>query len=191
MSNEEYLAQVRALYPEQINDLTTRKEESMMKGGLTLGVDMDIFPLDAWGNDPEKAGQDVKRIRRNMLLLGLSKLQKPDSVNPVKRMVKGSVMVFCKLLGSRYFVRNLIAESKRVPYEGSAYLGNKAWCVYKKRDIMPAEVFADTVDVEFEGELFTAPVDYDKFLTCLYGDYLPEPPKEKRKTHHSFKAFRL
>lgn len=46
-------------------------------------------------------------------------------------------------------------------------------------------------DVEFEGQMFPAPKDYDTYLTCLYGDYLPEPPKEKQKTHHSFKAYRI
>ena len=51
--------------------------------------------------------------------------------------------------------------------------------------------FSDTVDIAFEGEKFPAPIGYDTYLRCLYGDYLPEPPVEKRKTHHSFKAYRL
>jgi lipopolysaccharide cholinephosphotransferase len=52
-------------------------------------------------------------------------------------------------------------------------------------------VFAEAIELEFEGEKFFAPVGYDAFLTSLYGDYLPEPPVEKRKTHHSFKAYQL
>ena len=59
------------------------------------------------------------------------------------------------------------------------------------KDIIPAEVFAETIDVEFEGEKFPAPAGYDAYLTCLYGDYLPEPPKEKQKTHHVYKAYKL
>ena len=45
--------------------------------------------------------------------------------------------------------------------------------------------------VEFEGETFWAPVGYDAFLSSLYGNYMPEPPPEKRKTHHVFKAYKL
>ena len=74
---------------------------------------------------------------------------------------------------------------------GSRYMGTKTWCVYGERNIVPAEAFSDGVEIEFEGEKFFAPVGYDAYLTCLYGDYLPEPPKEKQKTHHSFKAYRL
>jgi lipopolysaccharide cholinephosphotransferase len=70
-------------------------------------------------------------------------------------------------------------------------MGSKAWNVYGERDILPAEVFAEAIELEFEGEKFFAPVGYDTFLTSLYGDYLPEPPVEKRKTHHSFKAYQL
>jgi lipopolysaccharide cholinephosphotransferase len=57
--------------------------------------------------------------------------------------------------------------------------------------ITPAEAFDETIEIEFEGERFFAPAGYDIYLTCLYGDYLPEPPVEKRKTHHSFKAYKL
>ena len=56
---------------------------------------------------------------------------------------------------------------------------------------MPPEIFTNTVDIEFEGEMFPAPADDDAYWTCLYGDYLPEPPIEKQKTHHSFKAYKL
>ena len=180
------------LYPyAKLCDMTTRKVEGSYNNGVELGVDMDIFPLDAWGDDIEQAKKDVKRIRKYMSLMGLAKLHKPDSVNPLKRFIKGIVMAYCKIMGSQYYVKKLIEESTKHQSEKSCYLGDKAWCVYKERDIMPAEIFSEAIEVEFEGETFFAPVGYDAYLTNLYGDYLPEPPKEKQKTHHSFKAYKL
>ncbi|MBQ9761481.1 MAG: LicD family protein [Oscillospiraceae bacterium] len=172
-------------------DMTTRKVEFDYDNGMELGVDMDIFPLDAWDDDFAKAKQEEKRLSRNRFRLGLVKLKKPDSLNPVKRFVKGIVMVYCKMFGSAYYIRKIQEDANKPEQKGSAYMGNKAWCVYGQRDIMPAKVFAETENIEFEGEKFPAPKDYDTYLTCLYGDYLPEPPKEKQKTHHSFKAYRL
>ena len=93
--------------------------------------------------------------------------------------------------GSAYFVNKIIKDSVKEEQKGSAYMGNKVWCVYGEKGIIPAEVFKETALIEFEGEMFPAPKDYDTYLTCLYGDYLPEPPKEKQKTHHLFKAYRL
>ena len=105
--------------------------------------------------------------------------------------MRQAAMVFCKMVGSKHYVRKLMKEAKRHPYEGSKYLGGKAWNVYGYRDILPAEVFDHPIEVEFEGETFWAPVGYDAFLSSLYGNYMPEPPPEKRKTHHVFKAYKL
>jgi lipopolysaccharide cholinephosphotransferase len=172
-------------------DMSTRKIEGGYHSHVELGLDIDVFPLDYWDDNLKKAKHEVKYQKRNMRFLGLSKRKKPDSVNPVKRFVKGIAMALCKLRGSAYYVEKIIRGANRPEQKGSRYMGGKAWNVYGERDILPAEVFAEAIELEFEGEKFFAPVGYDAFLTSLYGDYLPEPPVEKRKTHHSFKAYKL
>lgn len=172
-------------------DMTTRKVEGSYNNGVELGLDIDIFPLDAWDDDLEKAKQEVKRQQKNMFRLGLTKLRRPDSLHPVKRFFKGIAMAFYKMRGSAYYVEKIMEGANKPEQKGSRYLGGKAWNVYGQRDILPAEVFAEAIELEFEGEKFFGPVGYDTFLTSLYGDYMPEPPVEKRKTHHKFKAYKL
>lgn len=172
-------------------DLTTKKEEENTNNGLVLGIDIDVFPLDAWDPDLDKAKQEVKRISRKMFCLGLTKLYKSDSVNPIKRVIKRSAMTFCKMLGSKRFIRDIIKESNKSEQNGSLYLGCKSWCIYGEREIIPANVFLSTIEVEFEGEKFPAPVGYDIYLHCLYGDYEKDPPIEKQKSHHKYRAYRL
>lgn len=172
-------------------DMSTRKVEGDYDNGVELGIDIDVFPLDYWDDDLQKAKAEVKHQHRQMKLLGLCKLKKPDSLHPVKRFVKGIVMKMIKLRGSAHYVEQIMKGANKPEQKGSRYMGGKAWNVYGERDIMPAEAFAEAVEVEFEGQLFHAPVGYDTFLTSLYGDYMPEPPVEKRKTHHSFTAYRL
>ena len=48
---------------------------------------------------------------------------------------------------------------------------------------VPKKCFAQTVDVEFEGELFKAPIGYDEYLTTRYGDYMTPPPEAERYVH--------
>ena len=60
---------------------------------------------------------------------------------------------------------------------------------YKEKDMMPAEIFSEAVELEFEGEYFRAPKGYDTYLTIEYGDYMTLPPVEQRVTHHDFKAW--
>lgn len=172
-------------------DMTTKKDEFGYKNNVELGVDIDLFPLDAWDDDFEKAKKEAKHISKLMFCLNMVKLRKADSVNPLKRVAKSILMIYCKLLGGKHFIRKIQKETCKTGQQGNSYLGAKSWCVYGAKGIIPAEAFSESIDIEFEGKMFPAPVGYDKYLTCLYGDYLPEPPKEKQKTHHSFKAYRI
>lgn len=172
-------------------DMTTRKVEFGYNNGVELGVDIDLFPLDAWDDDLERAKKEAQYIQKNMHRLSLTRMEKPATDNPLKAFVMKGIMLFYKMLGSRRFINKIIKASINNNATGTNYCGCKAWCVYGAKGIVPAEAFAEAVDVEFEGEMFPAPKGYDAYLTCLYGDYLPEPPKEKQKTHHGFKAYRL
>lgn len=173
-------------------DRTTRKVDVVYsRRRVDLGVNIDIFPLDAFHSDPAKAGREVGRIRRYMACLGYTKIHRPMTDHIGERAVWGVIIALAKMMGGQYFIKKILQECRRVPTAGSAFLGAKAWCMYGTRDIIPAEVFADTVELEFEGALFPAPIGYDTYLRCLYGDYLPEPPKEMQKSHHFIKAYRL
>lgn len=173
-------------------DMTTIKEETIYPNkGVKLGVEIDIFPLDAFDKNLKEAKKETNRIFKNMLWLGRTKARKPLANNLLKRIVWRIIMIFVNILGGEYFVKKIIKESNKPKQKGSSYLGAKVWCIWGERGIIPAEVFSDTVEVEFEGQMFPAPIGWDKYLTCLYGDYLPEPPKEKQKTHHAFKAYKL
>ena len=46
------------------------------------------------------------------------------------------------------------------------------------------EWFRDTVDVDFEGLKFKAPINYHEVLTACFGDYMTPPPENERITHH-------
>lgn len=172
-------------------DMSTRKEEFNLDNGVELGVDIDVFPLDYWDDDLKAAKKEATRINRYMSKLYTSKLIRSPVKNIIKRAVHRMIMFLYRTVGSKHYVKKIIKESYKERQKNSSYMGCKVWCIYGARGIIPAEVFSDTVEIEFEGEKFPAPVGYDTQLTCLYGDYLPEPPKEKQVTHHGFDAFKL
>lgn len=173
-------------------NVKTRLVENVYpNNGVDLGLNIDIFPLDTWDNDLEEAKREAKRIKKDVARLGYTKLDKPLTSNPVKFFAWSIRIALCKLRGSTYYIKKIIGQSNKPEQKGSRYVGAKVWPIYGERGIISAEAFADTVEIEFEGEKFPAPAGYDTYLTCLYGDYLPEPPVEKRKTHHSFKAYKL
>ena len=104
----------RFLFPyAKLCDMTTLKVENGREADLHLGVDMDIFPLDAWDDDMKKARKEVKRQKRAMSCLGLAKAHKPASSTVLKLIVKSILMVFAKMRGSKHYVRKLIKGARK------------------------------------------------------------------------------
>jgi lipopolysaccharide cholinephosphotransferase len=46
------------------------------------------------------------------------------------------------------------------------------------------DMYLPATEVEFEGEMFSAPRDWDYILRRIYGDYMKLPPEDKRVTHN-------
>lgn len=172
------------------NMTTKLVETSYPNNNLELGVNIDIFPLDYFDNDLEEAKNEIRRIRKNNACLSYMKVDKPKTSNPIKYVVWSIIIKYCKLRGSEYYIQKTTRECNKPEQKGSKYAGAKVWPIWGDRIITPADAFSESVEIEFEGMMFPAPIGYDAYLTCLYGDYLPEPPKDKQKTHHSFKAYR-
>ena len=167
-------------------DVTTLKTEKNIDNGVDLGVDIDIFPLDTCSDHIFKKTVQFKlKLFQNGCILSkfLSSKGKPFH--------KRLIIDLCRLVGFKYFSDSLIDVIKKEISLGSTYAGCLMWPVYGKAEIIPADVFADAVDVTFEGESFPAPVGYDIYLRSLYGNYHQDPPKEAQKTHHSFEAFQF
>ncbi len=62
-----------------------------------------------------------------------------------------------------------------------AAIGNKYG--YKKETIR-REWVENLTSIEFEGELFPCPKDYDSYLKHFYGDYMLPLPEDQRVSSH-------
>lgn len=51
--------------------------------------------------------------------------------------------------------------------------------------VIPKKCFDGYIEIEFEDDIFMAPIDYDTYLKHTYGDYMKLPPKNKRENRHS------
>jgi len=167
-------------------DRTTVKMEENIDNGVSLGIDIDIFPIDSCTEHILR--RDVQ-LRSKLCLVGymLSKFTSGGDRSLLKR----CIIRCCRMCGHGFFHKRLLALVHREGTRGSTHKGCLIWPVYGSREVLPAEVFAEAVEVTFEGETFPAPVGYDAYLRSLYGDYPKDPPKEKQKTHHRFKAYRV
>ncbi|MDD5659671.1 MAG: LicD family protein, partial [Actinomycetota bacterium] len=53
-----------------------------------------------------------------------------------------------------------------------------------EKEMVPKEYFGKGCVLPFEKISVVAPLNYDKYLKSLYGNYMMPPPKEKQISHH-------
>ena len=58
-----------------------------------------------------------------------------------------------------------------------------------EKERMPKRGFLKRREFYFEDSKFWGMEIYDLYLSNLYGNYMQMPPKEKRVSHHDFKAY--
>ena len=66
--------------------------------------------------------------------------------------------------------------------DGNEYVN---YCgAWKYKEIAPVEWFGEGAVLEFEGMKVTGPLEFDKWLRQVYGDYMELPPEDRRVPHH-------
>ncbi|MBR6657606.1 MAG: LicD family protein [Oscillospiraceae bacterium] len=173
-------------------DIRTLKEEIGVSNGVTLGLDIDIFPLDAWAYSYDCSKKKIRKIQRYIQKINFAKMPFKKGRNPLRTIAKTAVLGWTKFVGAKKYVekiQNTVVCERHG--EKRQYMGCFVWPIYGEGEIIPAEVFLDTIKIKFEEEYFLIPAGYDVYLRNLYGDYEKDPPLEKQKTHHFFKAYKL
>lgn len=160
-------------------------EQYPIKG---LGVCIDVFPIDGLPRNSQKIWYHMMKLKICRRMLGLSLQKYPKSCNIVKYIIKYIVWRFSRIIGWKRWIRYVERLGTKYDYNN----GDKVGCIvagYFEKEIVSKKVFEKAIDVEFEGEIFSAPVGYDEYLTSLYGNYMELPPEKERISHHNSEAY--
>ena len=172
----------------KIYDIRTVVIDEIISEQYPLHIWIDVFPLDHFPDSDilHRLYLFTIRIFRTALKsktarIGLSK------GNPIIQTLFDAIY---ELLGG---YRNLCsfmdsyARWVNKQNSHSNHYGNGTW-PEGRQDYFKKEWIFPFINHKFENREFHIPLNYDKYLTQFYGDYLTPPPEEKR-TRHSFKAY--
>lgn len=156
-----------------------------------MGVFVDIFPLFALPDDTKEREDFINKIiDLKTKHFRYFKTSWNYSNNKYKMIVKTIAKFPAYLLYKRKNIKDEILQMmEKYSYEDSKYVGFLLSAYSPDNEITRKEVYRETIQVEFEGDLFSAAIGYDEYLSNLYGDYMELPPVDKRVTHHNFIAF--
>lgn len=144
------------------------------------GVYIDVFPYDSLPK--HNLTYKIQRTLSYNILKSFKRLRdKPEKLSFKNKLTFSFYKLVVKMFPNKRrlkFFNSLIKwnnkDSKYMGYGVDTYWSEY---VYKKSD------YFDLAKLEFEGQYFYAPKNYDAILTQLYGDYMKMPKEEDRVWH--------
>ena len=168
---------------------TIKVEPIHFDKSYSIGVDIDIFPIDNYSM-PKYIDKTIGKRKRELFKWSI-KITNFRKFNSIKRIIANLVILVFRLFGGT--ANKTARKINRLATQFNNGSGDRmlyADSNLKKPLIFSQEIDSDTCLHLFENEYFNIPVGYHELLAICYGDYMTLPPPEKRITHHSFKAYK-
>lgn len=172
---------------------TVIKEESTNRFGEKTGVYVDLFPIEGLGNTLEEGRSSFGKssFARELLNAALWKKYFRSKTHAwFYEPLRFALFCLSRPVSPYKLVDKITQSYKNLEYDKMDYVG-VVGSPYREKDIFKKEILDGYIDVEFEGETFKGFAKYDDYLKQIYGEYRKLPPKEKRVTHHTFRAYYL
>ena len=169
---------------------TVKMDKEVEKKYWKYGVDVDIFPTDGVPEREKDKQQFFKQQYKDFHIFLALVGGFCFSGNLLKVVAKYIFTMIIKFMGKLGIINaNRIClrindRARQYDVDECQEIAMSIFPHYGKREITNRDRFLRQVELPFENELFTAPGNYDEFLTSLYGDYMKLPPIDKQKTHH-------
>ena len=172
------------LYPfAKLSDSHTTLIEDGKNCGVEMGVFIDIVPFDNDKGDTEERVRLNKIIKRYNSILDFKMNTKEHKATGIKGML---AKIADLVIDTRvtYAIQKKYKKLEMRFYEDDSceYLMAPVFLSYRK--YYRKEWFRDTTKLEFEGQYFSAPIDYLEMLYEQYRNYMKLPPADKRNAHH-------
>lgn len=151
---------------------------------------IDICPIDGF---PERFSATRRYCRKLIIvrkMLGISWHKGVIGKSRMTYLAHALAYIPSKVVGYKRW-RDLFQKlAQRYKFEESKYIGVTSIVQYLPNEKVKKEEYIKPILLEFEGKKYTAPSNYDTYLTQLYGNYMQLPPVEKRKSDHWFKMYK-
>lgn len=173
----------------KIEDTRTLLKQHNSSDFAKLGLFIDIFPIDAYGTDLEVAKKVLNSIEHTCGRITRSKVAfENKSIKENGKQLFWKIYYFIVDQKKAYYMAQ--EPLKGFDWNSSKYIAS-TFGLRREKELIEKKYFETTVELEFEGHKYLAPVGFDMYLKKMYGDYMLLPPKEKRIMPHEFETYWL
>ena len=139
------------------------------------GVYIDIFPCD--NASKSYVGRKLQFLASKVVIAKSLDKRGYDTDSRSKKVFMG----LCRLLPLSPFLKITKGGKSDSEFVHSFFGGAAGY----DKNVYPRRCFEETIEIEFEKNLYPVPKEYDKLLKIIYGDYmrLPSPEEREIKKH--------
>lgn len=149
-----------------------------------LGINIDIFPVD---NVPDSGSEQDKLLRVNdkyKYWLGLKWGVPTKRSSKIINVARKAIALLLKGTSYATIVKKMNQNASQYNMIKTRQCSEVIWGCGKKEFVNTA-VFHESIDIEFEGKNYKAPIGWEEWLGNRYGDFMKLPPKELQIAHHN------
>lgn len=150
---------------------------------------IDVFPEDGLPNNPVRRWLHVKHILMYRYLIQIPNLRTQVDTHKVGRPWYEKIIIkllhylpLSHVINVDKLLKAMEQSLRKYDYDKSVYVGSMLG-KYREKEVVPRSYWGDGIKLYFENLPVTCPVEYDKLLTQIYGNYMQMPPKDKRVSH--------
>ena len=166
-------------------------DEVICNGQIGHGVSIDIFPLDALSNTykgAQKVFFETLYARKLLVASTWTKYTKSKTHGVLYEPVRLIFFLLSRMSSPFALIKRIEGKYINSDFETTEYVGAVSGS-YETHEIMKRNSYTQYRLFQFENSQFYGLVDYQTYLTNLFGDYMQLPPENKRCSHHTFKAY--
>lgn len=152
--------------------------------GVSLGLSVDIFPIDNWSSclPIAKFQSFESELLKRLLVcsIGGDFITKKTGL---KRHILKLIWKAGKIIGYSKLQKALLKKATKTNIK-SNYVGCRVWTNHLTGEVFPSYFFEEIVFLNFRNRKFPAIRYYENYLNSLYGNWEAELPLEKQHSNH-------
>ncbi|TLD82011.1 LicD family protein [Helicobacter sp. MIT 05-5293] len=143
----------------------------------TMGVNIDIFPLDYM------KGNYKDHLTHYGIFRLMMQFPHCDIARLSRGLLKKILLKGIKALPREYVLKKVGHTMRFGPQKDSGKYLSYWYAIWGYRVHFDKKDFEESVSLAFEDTSFLAPKNFDRILKLTFGDYMSLPPEEERFTH--------
>lgn len=155
-----------------------------------MGIFIDIYPFDNFGNDKACAHRLTKMIKRINFLYTIY-VNKYSVGNVARKIIRSVVHYILRAIYGTHYNEKVDEKIYKIIKKhtdvSDKFVGQATWEVGENQ--FDKSWFSDRLLAPYEDRMYWIPKDYDNILRKSYGDYMILPPESQRRSYHGYNIY--